>query len=152
MEKKNWMITVVAILALGGGGYGACVAMTDGAQDQLTMDQGIADPGTDPPPYNLPDADIELVVDTPEANPAVVPTDPLEGVIAQPQIEDMPENQVQQAVPAQTVIEGVELDRQQPPCNGDPTCESERQQVRDNRMTSNEPGPVQPAMPAQPVH
>lgn len=140
--NKNRIIIVVAILALGGGGYGACVAMTGGAEEELTMDEGVADPGVDPPPYQAPDAGVDWELDPPEANQVELPTEPLEGVIAQPEMDELPENQVQQALPAQTVLEGVELDRRQQPCDGDPSCERERARPRDDRATSMEPGPV----------
>jgi hypothetical protein len=140
-NKKNWIIIVVAILALGGGGYGACVAMTDGAQENL-IDDTVADPGVDPPPMAETDAGaLAVEIDTPEANPVDIPTEPIEGVIAQPEMEEMPENVVQQALPPQVVLEGVPQRREEP-CNGDPTCESEQENPRDDRMTSNEPGPV----------
>jgi hypothetical protein len=139
-NKKNWIIIVVAILALGGGGYGACVAMTDGAQENL-IDDSVADPGVDPPPMPEYDAGLAVEIETPEANPVEVPTEPMEGVIAQPEIEEMPENVVQQALPPQTILEGVPQQREEP-CDGDPTCESERQQARQDHMTNMEPGPV----------
>ena len=52
-KTKNWLFTVVAILALGGGGYGACTAMTDSTDENLTMGD-VADPGVDPPDYERP--------------------------------------------------------------------------------------------------
>jgi len=143
MERKQWIYLVVTILALGGGGYGACTVMTDGADEGLTagdVDPGTADPGLDPPPYAA-DGGPSIEVDTPESEVAdLPPTDQLEGVIAAPEVEAPEENIA--VLPAAEVIEGVELNRRQEPCDGDPACEDERQRARDDRMTDDDPGPV----------
>jgi hypothetical protein len=70
MGRKTWLILVVAILLLGGGGYGACVAAT-GSDEALTM----PDPVTDPPghdPVAIPDAG-RLAVEAPVPGTPAIP-------------------------------------------------------------------------------
>jgi hypothetical protein len=50
MERRRWIITVAAILLLGGGGYGACALGADEVGGQGTYAKGGVDAGTPVPP------------------------------------------------------------------------------------------------------
>lgn len=70
MENKSWIFTLAVVLALGGGGYGACAAVTDGGVGEaltaeVPTDPSIVIPGQDDPLY-LPDAGAGLAVEVPE--------------------------------------------------------------------------------------
>ena len=80
MENKTWIFTLAVVLALGGGGYGACAAVTDGGVGEaltaeVPTDPSIVIPGQEDPLY-LPDAGAGLAVEVPEFE-VDVPQDPV---------------------------------------------------------------------------